>query len=423
MQRAVRTVKFAPMNTANPIVARIRDMAAKIAPEVRATREDIHAHPELRFQERRTSELVAGQLEQLGIEVRRGVGKTGVVGLLLGAKQQRNALTVAFRAEMDALAMEDLCGKPYASRTAGVAHLCGHDGHVAALLGAARVLAAMRDELPGNVKFLFEPAEENAPAGEISGAEAMLRDGAFEDPVPAAVFGGHFYPDWPAGSIALRAGSSFSGNDMVRLTIIGKESHTAVPHGGVDALLVAGHVITGLQSLASQFDIGEAVSMHFSTVSGGRASNLIAERIELAGSFRISDEGLRDEMPGRFERMVRGICDAYGAKYELDYKLRHLPPVVSTKREVDIMRAALQEVLGRDNTIEMRHPRLAADTMQNWLKHAPGVFFMVGTASSDASTQWPSHHQKFDIAPETWPAVVAGISMTALRYLEQSARP
>jgi amidohydrolase len=323
---------------------------------------------------------------------------------------------------MDALPMDDECGRPYSSRNRGIAHLCGHDGHVAALLGAAHVLSGLRDHIPGAVKFFFEPAEEMTPPGELSGAEAMLRDGAFDNPRPSAVFGGHFYPDWPAGSIALRAGTAFSGNDSVRLTVIGRESHTAVPHSGVDALLVAAHVITGLQTLASHFDIGEAVSMHFSTISGGRMPNLIAERVELAGTFRISDEKLRDEMPVRFERMVNGVCEAFGARYELDYRLRNLPPVVSTKREADIMRAALHEVLGPDNTIEMRHPRLAGDTMQHWLARAPGVFFMVGTANSDPATQWPSHHQKFDVAPETWPAAVSAIAMTAIRYLEQSAR-
>ncbi len=412
----------------------IRTRAKQVAPRVRAIREDIHAHPELRYEEHRTAELCAKELESLGIEVRRGVGGTGVVGVLRGTgkpgperrdsgragKTGGAAPTVAFRAEMDALPIEDLCGTSYASKNKGVAHLCGHDGHVAALLGAAHVLAGLRDRIHGNVKFLFEPAEEMTPPAEVSGAAAMLRDGAFEDPVPSAVFGGHFYPDWPAGSIALRAGSSFTGNDVVNLTVIGRESHTAVPHNGVDALLVAAHIITGLQSLASHFDIGEAVSMHFSTVSGGTMPNLIAERVELAGTFRISDEKLRDEMPVRFERMVKGVCEAFGARYELDYRLRNLPPVISTKREVDIMRAALHEAIGRDNTIEMRHPRLAGDTMQDWLKRAPGVFFMVGTANSDPATQWPSHHPKFDIAPETWPAAVAGIAMTAVRYLEQA---
>jgi len=435
------------MSAGDGLAQIIKERARAVARGVRAVREDIHSHPELRFQEKRTGELCARELEKLGIDVRRGVGGTGVVGLLRGSgtaapspsknpglraggrqsagSQRRggnpgpgDAPTVAFRAEMDALPMDDLCGRLYQSKNKGVAHLCGHDGHVAALLGAARVLAGLRDRIPGNVKFFFEPAEENAPPGEISGAQAMLRDGAFEDPAPSAVFGAHFYPDWPAGSIALRVGSAFAGNDAVKLTIIGKESHTAVPHTGVDALLVAGHVITGLQSLASQFDIGEAVSMHFSTISGGRAANLIAERVEMAGTFRISDESLREEMPGRFERMVKGVCDAFGARYDLEYRLRNLPPVVSAKREVEIMRAALHEVLGPDRTIEMRHPRLAGDTMQNWLARAPGVFFMVGTANEDPSTQWPSHHQRFDIAPETWPAAVAGIAMTAIRYLE-----
>ena len=148
------------------------------------------------------------------------------------------------------------------------------------------MLSELRDVIPGSVKFLFEPAEEMTPPGEKMGAKAMIDDGALEDPEPIAVFGSHFYPDWPAGSIALRAGPAFAGNDSVRLTITGRESHVAVPHNGIDAINVAGHVITGLQGLASSFDIGEALSMHFSTISGGRMPNLIADQVELVGTFR-----------------------------------------------------------------------------------------------------------------------------------------
>jgi amidohydrolase len=268
------------------------------------------------------------------------------------------------------------------------------------------------------VKLFFEPSEEMNPPGEMSGAEAMIADGALEDPAPSAVFGSHFYPDWPAGSVALRPWAAFTGNDSVRLVITGRETHTAVPHAGIDAIYVAGQVIVALQGLASQLDIGEAVSLHFGQVSGGRMSNLIAERVELRGSFRVSDETLREELPGRFERMVRGVCDAFGATYELDYRLRSLPPVISSEREAAIMRAALHEVLGPERTVEMRHPRLAADTMHHWLNRLPGVFYMVGTAGQDPATHYPSHHQKFDIAPDTWPAAVAAIAMTAVRYLE-----
>ena len=189
--------------------------AAGVADRVREIREDIHAHPELRFQERRTADLCARELEALGIDVRRNVGGTGVVGLLRGGGADNAGKTVAFRAEMDALPADDRCGRSYASTVPGVAHLCGHDGHVAALLGAAMVLSKLRARVPGAVKFFFEPAEENAPRGEKSGAEAMIADGALDDPTPDAIFGGHFYPDWPAGSIALRVGSSFSGNDSV----------------------------------------------------------------------------------------------------------------------------------------------------------------------------------------------------------------
>jgi len=395
----------------------IRMEAAAVAPRVQEIREDLHRHPELRFQEFRTAEMCARELESLGIEVRRGVGRTGVVGVLRGTAQGRGK-TVALRADMDALAIGDECGKPYESETPGVGHLCGHDGHVAALLGAAMVLSRHRDRVPGNVKFFFEPAEEDPAPGEQSGAEAMIEDGALEDPSPDAVFSGHFFPEWPASSIALRAGPAFTGNDPWSLTIIGRRAHVAAPHGGVDAILVAGHIVTALQSLVSQFDIGEAVSMHVSTIKGGTLPNLIAEQVEMSGSFRISDEEMRDEMAARFERLVQNVCDSFGATYELDYRLRNTRAIISSPREVEIMTEALREVLGPAHTLPMHLPRLAADTMGYWLEQRPGVFFMVGSASDDPATRYPSHHPRFDIAPETWPAVVAGMSMTAIRYLE-----
>lgn len=406
------------MKATSPLGTTVQRLAREIAPEVRELREDLHAHPELRFQEQRTAALCAAKLESLGVEVRTGVGATGVVGLLRGGRTTPTAKTAAFRAEMDALPMDDRCGKPYASTNPGVAHLCGHDGHVAALLGTATVLARLRDRLPGNVKLLFEPAEEATPPGEISGAEAMIRDGALDDPTPDAVFGGHFYPDWPAGSIALREGASFTGNDSVKLRITGRESHSAVPSSGVDAIVVAAHVITAIQSLAArEIDIEEAASLTLGTIQGGRAPNLLAEQVDLTGTFRVSDESIRDRLPALTERAIKGVCDTFGATYDLDYGLRSLPPVICTAKEVALMRDAVGEVLGEDRVISMRHPRLAADTMHHWLNRAPGVFFMVGTASEDPATQYPSHHQRFDIAPETWPAVVAAEAYTALKYL------
>jgi amidohydrolase len=409
------------MTNTGDLAAAVRSAAGAVAPHARALRERIHANPELRFQEKATAELCARELESLGIGVRRGIGRTGVVGVLRGTAPGRGSNCVALRAEMDALAMDDQCGRPFASKTPGVAHLCGHDAHVACHLGAARVLAGMRERLRGDVKFVFEPAEENTPPGDIAGSEAMIRDGALDDPRPTAIFGGHVYPDWPAGSIALRAGSSFSGNDRVRLTIVGRESHSAVASAGIDAIVVAAHVITALQSFASrELPSEESASLHFGTIAGGRVSNLLAETVELNGTFRISDEKLRDELPAKLERIVKGVCDAFGATYRLEYVLRSLPAVISTAREVEIMAAAATEVLGSDQVIRMRHPRLAADTFQHWLKHMPGVFYMVGTSTDDPATRWPSHHQRFDVAPQTFPAFIAAVAMTAIRYLEKT---
>lgn len=323
--------------------------AASVASRVREIRENIHAHPELRFQEFRTSEICAVELEAFGIEVRRGVGGTGVVGLLRGSNRSLDGRTIGFRAEMDALAMDDLCNRPYAYTAPGVAHLCGHDGHVAALLGTAMVLSRLRENLNGNVKFFFEPAEESGVLDDVSGAARMIADGALNDPRPNAIFGGHFYPDWPADSIALRSGASFSGNDTMKLTVIGRESHSAMPNTGIDAIVVAAHVITAMQSMAArETDVGEAASFTIGTIRGGRAANLLAERVEMNATIRISDEDHRDSLPAKLERVVKGVCDAFGANYELEYKLRNLPPVVSTMSEVKIMSSAVKEVLGDD---------------------------------------------------------------------------
>ncbi|MDA1349308.1 MAG: M20 family metallopeptidase [Chloroflexi bacterium] len=395
----------------------IVDAAREISPWVQDVREDLHRHPELRFEEHRTAERCAAELERIGVNVRRGVGRTGIVGTLDGGGG--DGPVVAFRAEMDALAMQDMCGTPYQSENEGIAHLCGHDGHVASLLGAATVLAGVRDRLPGTVKFFFEPSEEATPPDEICGAEAMINDGALEDPNVDAVFGAHFFPDWRAGTVALKPGVVFSGNDVVRLTVRGRESHSAVPQDGIDSIYVTSQIVTATQGLMAHMDINEAISLHWTTVHGGRMSNLIASEVVLEGSFRFSDIGLRERMPAQVERLVKGICDAFGATYELDFGVRPMPAVVSSSLETSTMRQALIEGLGEAAVLDMKQPRLAADTMFHWLRRTPGVFYMVGTADDNPATQYPSHHQKFDISPETYPTAVAAIALTAHRFLEE----
>jgi amidohydrolase len=397
----------------------ITKAARDVSPWVQDLREDFHRHPELRFEEHRTAERCASELEKIGIAVQRGVGRTGVVGMLEGASGP--GPVIAFRAEMDALAMQDMCGAAYQSENEGVAHLCGHDGHVASLLGAAAVLTGIRDHLKGTVKFFFEPSEEATPPDEICGAEAMIEDSALENPRVDAVFGAHFFPDWKAGTVALKPGVVFSGNDVVRLIVRGRESHSAVPHNGIDAIYVASQIVTATQGLMAHMDINEAISLHWSTVHGGRISNLIASEVTLEGSFRFSDTNLREQMPTRIEQLVNGICEAYGTTYELNFGVRPMPAVVNSPQEVSIMRRAVIEGLGETAIVDMKQPRLAADTMFHWLQRTGGVFYMVGTADNDPATQYPSHHQQFDISPETYPTAVATIALTARRFLDDPA--
>lgn len=385
---------------------------------MQSIREDIHRYPELRFEEFKTSERCASELNDLGIDVRKNVGKTGVVGTMEGNRKGR---VIAFRAEMDALPMQDMCGASYQSESPNVAHLCGHDGHVASLLGAASILEKIKNHLNGTVKFLFEPSEEATPVNEYCGAEAMIIDGALKNPDVDAVFGGHFFPDWKAGTIALKSGVVFSGNDVVHLKISGREAHSAVPHDGVDAIYVAGQIITATQGLVSQLDVDEAISLHWNTIHGGRVSNLIAGQVVLEGSFRFSNPNLRAKIPNKIENLIKGICDSFGATYELDYFVRPMPAVINSKNESFMMRQTLIDVLGKDAVVDMKQPRLAADTMFHWLQKKNGVFYMVGTADDTPKTQYPSHHQKFDISPKTYPVAVAAIVLTAYQFLNETS--
>tara|TARA_B100000676_G_C18081695_1_gene851733 strand:- start:2355 stop:3590 length:1236 start_codon:yes stop_codon:yes gene_type:complete len=405
------------MSVLDQLQQKILNEARALSPWVQEMREDFHRHPELRFEEHRTSEVCATELENVGISVERAVGLTGVVGMLEG--DGGDGPVIAFRAEMDALKLPDMCGAQYQSETDGIAHLCGHDGHVASLLGAARILAGLRESLPATIKFLFEPSEEATPPEEKCGAEAMIDDGALENPDVDVTFGSHFYPDWQAGTVALKPGVVFTGNDVVRLVVHGRESHAAVPHTGIDAIYVASQIVTATQGMVSHMDIDEAISVHWTTIHGGRLHNLIASEVTLEGSFRFSDESLRTSMPAQIEQLVKGICDSFGATYELDFNIRPMPAVVSSTQDVKIMRRALIRGLGETSVVDMKQPRLAADTMYHWLRRTGGVFYMVGTADDNPATQYPSHHPKFDISARTFETAVAAICLTAVQYADE----
>ena len=341
--------------------------ADKIIEQVISWRRDIHAHPELSQHEERTSGIVAGVLEGLGIEVKRNVGGYGVVGLLRGKSEGR---TVALRADMDALPLNEETGLPFASQNPGVMHACGHDTHTAMLLGAACVLSEMRDELNGNVRFIFQPAEELNPTG---GAPGMIREGVLEG--VDGIFALHVWPAYETGEIAIRSGSTMAASDRIFLTVRGRSAHGSRPDQGVDAIVIAANVITGLQSIISRSvsPLDSAV-VTIGTIHGGYRYNVIPDCVKLEGTVRTLSPEVQDRMPEMIRRTAKGIAEGLGGSCEVEY-VRGYPPLVNDARLAELARKA---VSGKMEVIIPEQPDLTAEDFAFFAREKPGVMAWLG---------------------------------------------
>src|SRR5947209_3515005 len=351
-----------------------------------ATRRDLHQHPELGFEERRTSGLVAERLQRLGYTVRTGVGKTGVVGLRDGALGGKSRC-VLIRADMDALPVEEANDVPYRSQHEGKMHACGHDGHVAIGLEVARRLHAAF--LPGSVKLAFQPAEETS-----YGAEAMIRDGVLDAPKVDAAFGIHLWNDIPVGSIALMPGPVMASVDEFDIAILGRGGHAAAPHQAIDPVLIAAHVVTGLQSLVSRrrnpFEEG-VVSV--TQVSAGHAFNVIPGRAELRGTVRTFGGRFYDEAPQLVTDTAQGVARAFGATAEVQYR-RFSKPLVNDQHMAELMKSVGEEIVGKNRVIDGVRT-MGGEDMSVYLAKVPGAFAFVGSAPP-AGKGAPHHSPTFD---------------------------
>ena len=379
-----------------------------MTPELVELRRDFHRHPELAFHETRTAQLVAERLRSLGLEVTTGVGRTGVVGLLSGGT---NGRTVAIRADMDALPVAEEIESAYKSQNPGVMHACGHDGHTAAALSVATLLARRRAELRGSVKFLFQPAEETA-----SGAESMIRDGAMRDPKVDAVLSAHLWNYIPVGKVGVRAGPVFSSVDDIRILIKGRGGHAGLPHQTVDPVPVAAQVILGLQHLVSrEVSPFQPAVVTIGMVQGGAAFNVIPDTVSMAGTLRTFDLALRDRLVQRVEEVVRGICLAMGADYEFQARVC-CPPVVNDERMAELVRRAAQAVLGIENVLTAEQSTTGDDAAY-FNQEAPGCYFLVGSGNPEKGLDRPHHHAHFDFDEAALPIAVEVLARSALDYL------
>lgn len=371
-------------------------------------RRHIHAQPELGFKEIRTAALVARELAGLDLKVRTEVATTGIVALLEGGKPGK---TLLVRADMDALPILEDNDQPYKSRIDGVMHACGHDGHTAILIGLARALSARRGELAGNVKFVFQPAEEGP-----GGAEPMIAAGVLENPKVDAAVGFHIWNHLPVGLVGVRSGPVMAATDQVEITIHGKGGHGAKPHLSVDAIVVAAHVITGLQTIVSRMvnPLHSAV-VTIGTIHGGFRHNVIAPKVALSGTVRTYDSGLFKEMPERIGQVVQGICDSMGARGEVEYT-RTYPATVNDPGMTDRIRTSAIKALGADNVVETE-PSMGGEDMAYFLMAVPGCYFFLGSENAAAGFDQPHHSPGFDFDEGVLPLGVRVLEQIVLDYL------
>jgi amidohydrolase len=409
----------------SPHAAEIDKLADGVEKKVIAWRRDIYQNPELGNQEVRTAKLVADHLRALGLEVRTGVAHTGVVGVLKGGKP---GAIVALRADMDALPVTDQTGLPYASKTkamwmgqeTGVMHACGHDGHVAILMGVAEVLSRMKDRIPGTVKFIFQPAEEGLPGGELGGARLMVNEGVLRDPVPEAIFGLHLSSGFAAGRVGYRTGAYMASSDTFRILVRGKQTHGARPWAGVDPIVVASQIVLGLQTIASrQVDVSlEPSIITVGIIRGGNRENIIPDEVELLGTVRAFNEEMRHDIHRRMKQTAESIAQAAGAKAETTVNLGY---DVTDNNEKLTTRgvATLRAVAGGSNVI-MAPKVTASEDFSAYQKVIPGFYFNLGARVKDLPPErWGANHSPlFQIDESVLKLGVRALSSLTLDYLD-----
>jgi amidohydrolase len=411
----------------NRLHAEIDRRAAHVQGKVVAWRRDIHQHPELSNRETRTAELVAQHLRSLGLDVRTGVAKTGVVAVLRGG---RPGPVVALRADMDALPVTEEVDLPFASKVrttfngqeVGVMHACGHDAHVAILMGAAEVLAGIRRELPGTVKFLFQPAEEGAPAGERGGAEVMIEAGALDDPKPGAIFGLHVLP-FPAGEIRYRPGGTMASSDAFRVVVHGRQTHGAQPWAGIDPIVIASQIVLGLQTIASrQVDVTAAPAIvTVGAINGGVRYNIIPDSVVMIGTIRTFDAAVRRDLHLRVRRTAESIAQSGGATAVVTVDTG--PPVTYNDPALtERMLPTLRQVAGASK-VQLSQPLTPAEDFSRYQERIPGLFFFLGITppGADPRTVAPNHSPRFFVDEAALPTGVRALARLAVDYL--TARP
>lgn len=394
----------------NQSAEKIKKISKEIFPSLVKLRRELHQYPELAFNEFKTSERIAKELKRIGIDFKKGVAKTGVVGLLNKTKQGK---TLALRADMDALPVLEQTNFSYKSKNKGVMHACGHDVHMACLIGAAKILTRLKEELPGKVKFIFQPSEEVPPGG----AKPMIEEGVLKDPDVSGIFALHCDSAVPMGKIGVREGPTMAHADSFDITIIGKGGHGARPHDGVDAIVVAAQVIQALQTIVSRkINPLEPVVISIGTMEGGSARNIICDKVILKGTARTLNKEVAKKIPGLLKEIISGITKSAGASFELNYYGGY-PILINHPKATDLARRSIAKLFGKEAIFELRRPMMGGEDFAYYLQKIPGSFLRLGIRNPKKDAIYPWHHPKFTVDEEAikiGSAVLAGVAFDFL---------
>lgn len=387
--------------------------AASLLDELVQWRRDFHRHPELGFEERRTAGIVARELGDLDMEVQRAVGQTGIVGLLGGEKP---GPTVLLRFDMDALPVTEENDSEYKSRSEGLMHACGHDGHLAIGLGVARLMARHRKQMAGTIKFVFQPAEEG-----LGGALAMIADGVLENPRPDVALALHLWNHIPLGQVRVTPGPCMASSSVFTLRVQGTGGHGAAPHKATDPVLAAAHIVAALQSIVSRnIDPLESVVVTVGQFESGTNFNVIPEKAELKGTVRSYDEDTHRLVYRRILEMARNMATAFGCRANME-TVAIVPAVVNNERVVEEVRAAAGDIVGATNVVGGRD--MASEDMGHILEEIPGCYFFVGSRNEEAGYHFPHHHPRFDFDERAMVNGVATMATAAARYVLADSGP
>ncbi len=391
-----------------------------------AWRRDIHEHPELSNREVRTAGIVADHLRKLGLDVRTQVAHTGVVGVLRGGKP---GPVVALRADMDALPVTEAVDLPFASKVravydgkeVGVMHACGHDVHTAVLMGVAQVMAQLREQLPGTVKFIFQPAEEGAPKGEQGGADLMIREGTLEDPRPVAIFGLHVSPKYRVGTLAYRSGPIMASSDSLHIVVHGRQTHGAQPWTGVDPIVVASQIVLGLQTIVSrQSDLTEAPAViTIGSIHGGVRSNIIPEQVEMVGTVRTFLPEMRKDVHERIRRTVTMI--AQGADAHAEATIDSGYPVTANNPALTTQMIPVLETMGGDANAVTTPLVMGAEDFSYYQQQIPGMYFFLGVTSPGADPNGAAmcHSPHFCVDESAIALGIRSLARLAVAYMQR----